>query len=251
MADPINPETGKASIRLFVPDALTLRCPLLLSKEQTHYLKNVMRQSVGGRVLLFNGVDGEWICELKRLERNACEVLPIENNRTQTQLPDVWLLFAPLKKVRLDYLAQKATEMGVARLQPVLTKRTQVSRVNHDRLVANTIEAAEQCGCLSVPSVMPPVEFRALLGGWDQKRRILHCDESPSGSTALQKLSQSTEGPWALLVGPEGGFDQQERDQLGSMPCVLSVSLGPRIMRADTAIVAALSLWQATLGDWR
>lgn len=251
MAERIDPESGQANIRLFVGMPLSAADTIALSKDQTHYLRNVMRRQVGDAVCLFNGRDGEWIGKIVRAARNSCDIELVSQSRAQTQLPDVWLLFAPLKKARIDYLAQKATEMGAARLQPVLTKRTQVSRVNTERLLANAVEAAEQCGCLSVPHVSEPVPLHEILNDWDPGRRIMYCDEGPEAPPALAALTNAEDGPWALLIGPEGGFDAGERETLRGKPFVLPVSLGPRIMRADTAIVAALSLLQATRGDWR
>ena len=250
MAERIEPETGKSSIRLYVATPLEEGASITVSKDQTHYLKNVMRRSVGDSIRLFNGSDGEWVCEITALNRNDCAAVAKSKLRDQTKLPDVWLLFAPVKKVRLDYLAQKATEMGASKLQPVMTSRTQVTRVNRERLVSNTIEAAEQCGCLSIPEVAEPFPLKALVSDWDAARKLVFCDEAPDVRPALEVLTASAEGPYALLIGPEGGFDPQERDLLRSLSFVLPVSLGPRIMRADTAAVAALAVWQAVRGDW-
>ncbi len=251
MAERVDPETGKVSIRLFVRDGLAQNGRVTLERDQTHYLRNVMRQVAGSKVKLFNGQDGEWICTIQSITRDRTELVAVSQTQPQTQLPDVWLLFAPLKKARIDYLAQKATELGACRLQPVMTARTQVSRVNTERLVANAIEAAEQCGCLSVPEVCEPLPLPRLLDNWDRRRRMLYCDEAPGTAPALAALAAANDGPWSLLLGPEGGFDPAEREMLRSKEFVLPVSLGPRIMRADTAAVAALSLWQATRGDWR
>ena len=250
MAERIEPETGKSSIRLYVAAPLREGASIALSKDQTHYLKNVMRRSVGDTVRLFNGADGEWLCVISVLNRNDSTLEAQSKVRDQTSLPDVWLVFAPIKKVRLDYLAQKATEMGASKLQPVITSRTQVARVNLERLASNTIEAAEQCGCLSVPDVAEPAPLKALLSDWDPVRQLVFCDEAPDVRPALEVLSKAAEGPYALLIGPEGGFDPQEREMLRSLSFVLPISLGPRIMRADTAAVAALGIWQATRGDW-
>ena len=251
MAERIDPDSGKASIRLFVDAALAASAKISLSRDQTHYLRNVMRRDVGGAVLLFNGHDGEWLCEIREMARNRCDLEVTSQTREQSALPDIWLLFAPLKKARIDYLAQKATEMGAARLQPVLTDRTQVSRINTERLYANAVEAAEQCGCLSVPEVSPPLSLHDLLKNWDDSRRVMFCDEGPDAKPALDMLTQAQDGPWALLIGPEGGFSPAERDFLRAKEFILPVSLGPRIMRADTAAVAAMTLLQATRGDWR
>ena len=250
MAERIEPETGKSSIRLYVTTALVEGASITLPREQTHYLKNVMRRSVGDLVRLFNGSDGEWQCIITSLNRNDSVLEAQSKLRDQVGLPDVWLLFAPIKKVRLDYLAQKATEMGASKLQPVITSRTQVSRVNVERLTSNAIEASEQCGCLAVPDVAEPTSLKELLSGWDPNRKLVFCDEAPDVRPALEVLATAADGPFAILIGPEGGFDPQERDFLRSLSFVLPVSLGPRIMRADTAAVAALGIWQATRGDW-
>jgi 16S rRNA (uracil1498-N3)-methyltransferase len=210
-----------------------------------------MRRGRGDAVLVFNGRDGEWRAVIAEAKKRACALRAESRLRDQTALADLWLLFAPIKRQRIDLLAEKAVELGVAALQPVITERTVVSQVNLGRLRAHAIEAAEQCGLLSVPDLREPVPLQRLLDRWPGGRRILFCDEGGTAPAALGVLQGEAEGPWALLLGPEGGFSDTERARLKEHQSVVPVSLGPRIMRADTAAVAALALWQAVLGDWR
>ena len=183
--------------------------------------------------------------------KKRCTLLCNEQLRPQTPAPDLHYLFAPLKHARLDYLVQKATEMGVSRLRPILTHRTVAARVNGERMRANAIEAAEQCDILWVPEIAEPQKLGAVLQDWDVRRRLIFCDESAAVADPLAVLREVAPGPLAVIVGPEGGFDAEERAQLAAAPYARAISLGPRIMRADTAAVAALALVNATLGDWR
>jgi 16S rRNA (uracil1498-N3)-methyltransferase len=237
--------------RLFVEARLHRGARLACTPEQANYLLNVLRLAEGDLILLFNGQDGEWRARLVDVARRRCGLLCDEQARAQQAGPDVDYLFAPLKHARLDYVVQKATEMGVSRLQPVLTRRTIAARVNVERMRANVIEAAEQCGILRVPGVLEPRRLEALLEGWDVARSLIVCDEAGAVESPLAVLSQVPKGPLAVLVGPEGGFDPAERALLLERPFVVPVSLGPRILRADTAAVAALALINAVLGDWR
>lgn len=236
--------------RLYVDAALGEGESLSLEKGQSHYLANVMRLTAGDEVRLFNGLDGEWLAEITEASKRSATLNAKEQLRTQSPLPDVHYLFAPLKHARLDYMVQKATEMGAAVLQPVYTQYTNVHRVKTERMHANAIEAAEQCNLLGVPDVREPVKLEELLAGWDADRRIVFCDESDTGAGPLDTLRSIPKGPLAVLVGPEGGFSEQERKTIRALACVTAISLGPRIMRADTAAVAALALVQAVLGDW-
>lgn len=241
-------------IRLHVDAALAPGAAVPLTAEQAHYLKNVMRRKAGDAVKLFNGRDGEWRAEIAELGKKGGAVAAAERLRPQTREPDLWLCFAPIKRARLDYVAQKASELGVSGIQPVMTRYTDVSRVNTARLRANAVEAAEQCARLSVPQVFEPAALGALLDGWDEARRILLCDESRTGESiveALQRRAGDPAGPWAVFVGPEGGYAPEELDALHNLPFVTPVGLGERLLRADTAAVAALACWQAVLGDWR
>jgi 16S rRNA (uracil1498-N3)-methyltransferase len=246
MTDPRLPD-----IRLFVDATLKVGAEITCTPEQANYLVNVLRLGPGSEILVFNGNDGEWRAQLAVAAKRRCSLVCKDQVRPQQSGPDVHYLFAPLKHARLDYMVQKATEMGVAHLQPVLTRRTIAARVNGERMRANAIEAAEQCGVLRVPSVGEPMKLEALLGRWDPQRRIIYCDEGADVASPLQALASLPPGPLAVLIGPEGGFDPDERRLLHSKPFALPVSLGPRIMRADTAAVAALALVNAALGDWR
>lgn len=239
-----------AKIRLFVADDLGDAVVLALEPGQTHYLTNVMRKGIGDQVLLFNGRDGEWLAQISRLSKKAAVVKLLSLSRRQVVTRDLELLFAPVKKLRLDFLVQKATELGVSSLRPVITARTN-ARVKQDRMIANVVEAAEQSGRLDVPQVMPPVSLAALLEDWPQGRALIFCDEArdaPELSKALQ--ASAHKGAWSLLIGPEGGFSQEERVALKAFEASMPVSLGPRIMRADTAALAALAVYQAVSGDW-
>jgi 16S rRNA (uracil1498-N3)-methyltransferase len=241
----------RAPPRLFVEAPLAAGALLTLSPEQSHYLLTVMRRERGDAVLLFNGREGEWRATVAEARKRACGLAVEACLRRQTTLADLWLLFAPVKRQRIDLMAEKATELGVAVLQPVITERTVVERVNLKRLRAHAIEAAEQCGLLAVPALREPVALKPLLEKWQVERRILFCDEGGKARPALEALQSEAGGPWALLVGPEGGFTDAERRLLKEHGSVVPVSLGPRLMRADTAAATALALWQAVLGDWR
>lgn len=238
------------SPRLFVEPALAAGMRLDLDKARNNYLANVLRMRDGDRVLVFNGRDGEFEARLASEGKRAR--LDV-GDRLRPQDPRAGLrwLFAPLKHARLDYMVQKAVELGVGAIEPVITRRTQVSRVNLDRMRANVVEAAEQCGVLAVPEVLPEVALERRLALADDAERIVFCDEDAPIADPLAALRALAEGPVSLLIGPEGGFDEAERAMLAARPGVTRLSLGPRILRADTAAVAALALIQATLGDWR
>jgi 16S rRNA (uracil1498-N3)-methyltransferase len=235
-------------IRLYATADLGEGVTLPLSDGQAHYLLHVMRAKAGDRLRLFNGRDGEWLAEIAATGKRGVTVTARMRTAPQAEVPDLWLCFAPVKKTPADYLAQKATELGAARLQPVFTRRTIVARVNQERLLANAIEAAEQSGRLSVPDIATPVTLEKLLAAWPRERRLCFCDE---GGDARPLASAAQPGPAAILTGPEGGFDPAERALLRSQAFVVPVTLGPRILRADTAALAALALWQSAAGDWR
>lgn len=235
--------------RLFVTADLVAGLAVALTAPQAHYLTHVLRLSTGATLALFNGRDGEWQARLEATGKRVAAI-PIEQRRQQELAPDLWLLFAPVKRAPIDFLAAKATELGVAALYPVTTRRTVVERVNLDRLTANVIEAAEQSERLSVPEVHPPQPLERLVDRWPAGRRLLLCDESglaPPIAAALQALPLSR---WAVLVGPEGGFAETELDALRKLPFVCAVGLGPRVLRSDTAALAALAVVQALHGDW-
>lgn len=240
--------------RLFVDHDLATGGSVGLAPPQAHYLQNVLRLGAGDPVNLFNGRDGEWRGTIEALRRGWCAVALVERVREQLPEPDLWLVFAPIKRARIDFVAAKATELGVSALVPVFTENTAVGRVNAERLRANAVEAAEQCGRLSVPAVHEPVALEALLAGWPAGRRLIMCDETGGGAPILDVLRDAGNGgpdQWAILIGPEGGFSRGELDLLAETTIVTRVGLGPRILRADTAAIAALTCWQAVLGDWR
>ncbi len=236
--------------RLFVDGPLREGAEVALTPAQTHYLGTVLRLKSGSTVLAFNGHGGEWSATLT-MQRRAATLVVGAKTREQTAPADLHYLFAPLKAARLDYMVQKAVEMGVSRLRPVLTRHSQVSRVNIERMRANAIEAAEQCGILSVAEVEAPIAFAHLVAGWDAARRLVFCDEDVEVADPVAVLAGLSPSPLAMLIGPEGGFADDERAALLKLPNVVRLSLGPRILRADTAAVAALALVQAVVGDWR
>lgn len=239
------------SERLYVDGPLTAGRLLPLSEDQSHYLAHVLRMGEGGEILLFNGRDGEWRALVENVKKRVVTLAVDRQVRSQTMAQDIHYLFAPLKRSRLDYMVQKATELGVSRLCPVMTQFTMAERVNLERMRGNAIEAAEQCGVLTVPEVVGPQDFRAMLKDWDVSRKLIFCDEDAREENALATLSALKRGPLAVLIGPEGGFSETERALLLGRAFVTRISLGPRVMRADTAAVAALTLVNATLGDWR
>ena len=245
-----------ANIRLFVEHDLAAGRDVPLSPSQAHYVANVMRRGVGDIVSLFNGRDGEWTGRVRSAARGRCEVAVEELIGAHIGGSDLWLLFAPVKRAAIDFIAAKATELGVSAVWPVMTRHTAVTRVNLDRLRANVIEAAEQCRRRDVPRVVEPASLLEILAGWESNRRILLCDETGEGQPVAEMLQglgnneSDGPGPWAVIVGPEGGFAETELDALGKLPFVYAATMGPRILRADTAALAALTCWQAVIGDW-
>ncbi|MDO5528609.1 MAG: 16S rRNA (uracil(1498)-N(3))-methyltransferase [Paracoccus sp. (in: a-proteobacteria)] len=236
-------------VRLFIDEPLGAGQAVTLSPAQAHYLSGVMRLGEGAEIEIFNGRDGAWLAELGRVSKRGGAAIAKSQSAPQRMPPDLWLIFAPIKKARTDFIVEKAAEMGAARIIPVQTEFTNAERIRQDRLQAHAIEAAEQCGGTFVPPVDDLIRLDRLLSGWDGARRILWADEALAGPSEL--LAGQPQGPWAILIGPEGGFSPAERDRLRGTDFVIPVSLGPRILRADTAAVAALALWQAALGDWR
>ena len=239
------------SQRVFLDAALTNDARVPCAPATLHYLRDVLRLSGGATVLVFNGRDGEWRAELQFEGKRAAALAILDQVRCQESGPDHWLVFAPLKHARLDYMVQKAVELGVSRLVPVMTQHTIAGRINLDRARANVIEAAEQCGILRLPDFAEPVKLEALLDRWDPARTLVFCDEDAPAVSPLDALAQIPRGALAMLIGPEGGFSATERATIGAKPFTRAISMGPRIMRADTAAVAALSLANAVLGDWR
>jgi 16S rRNA (uracil1498-N3)-methyltransferase len=249
MAEELTEPGGK--VRLYVESALGEGVRVVPDDGQAHYLRHVMRAKAGDRVSLFNGRDGEWLARIAEASKRGCILECQRLTAKQTGVPDLWLMFAPIKKTPADYLTQKATELGVRALQPVITRRTIVTRVNLERMRANAVEAAEQSGRLDVPEIREPLAFEKLLAAWPRERHILFCDEALEAPAIVEALRVAPEGPWAVFTGPEGGFDPAERAALRALPFVTPVSLGARILRADTAALAALSVWQSVKGDWR
>jgi len=236
--------------RLYSDAPLAGGAVVALDRSQSHYLRRVLRLKDGQEILVFNGRDGEWRATLEGGTLKAALRLA-DRTRPQTAAGDLHYLFAPLKSARLDYMVQKAVEMGVSQLRPVLTQHAQIARVNLERMRANAIEAAEQCGILWLPDIEPPVPFARLLAERDPARRLVFCDEDAEQTNPVAALAGLAPSPLAVLIGPEGGFADDERAALLKLPNVVRLSLGPRILRADTAAVAALALVQAVIGDWR
>jgi 16S rRNA (uracil1498-N3)-methyltransferase len=237
--------------RLYIDCKLEHGARVSVAEAQAHYLRNVLRLTSGDGVLLFNGRDGEWSAAIAGAGKRHLDLEVGPQTRTQTAGPDIHYLFAPLKRTRLDYVVQKAVELGVARLIPVLTSRTVAERLNAERLYANVIEAAEQCGVLRIPEIAPLLNLDAALDGWPAARQLVFCDEEAPIADPLVALGGIGRGaPVAVLIGPEGGFTPAERAMLIAKPFAVRISLGPRIMRADTAAVAVLALVNAVAGDW-
>ena len=235
-------------IRLFVDQALSNGQTLSLSAGQAQYLYAVMRQRAGDAVRVFNGLDGEWRAQIETLGKRNGVLRAAQQLRVQTTNPDVWLCFAPLKKARMDMVVEKATELGVTRLAPVITEYTNSERLRLDRMQAQAVEAAEQCGALTVPKVDQPKALQDMLKAWPDGRALVFCDEALAGQSGVNFAAAPA--PAAILVGPEGGFAPKERAQLAGFPGAVPVALGPRILRAETAALAALALWHAQSGAW-
>ena len=238
------------SQRIFLDAPLSPGAEVDCTPEQASYLRSVMRMDAGSALLVFNGRDGEWRAVLRHHGKRHATVEIEAQTRAQDVSADLWYVFAPLKRSRLDYMVQKAIEMGASRLVPVLTQHTVAERVNLDRMRANVIEAAEQCGILSIAEVAEPVKIASLLATWPSARALVFCDEAATQANPIAALSKVPRGPLAVLIGPEGGFSEPERQAIAAKPYVHAISLGPRIMRADTAAVAALAVVNAVLGDW-
>lgn len=236
-------------IRLHVQGALAPAAPVAPTLDQSRYLTQVMRLKVGDDLLVFNGRDGEWRASVAEVLKKGVILRAEEQVRPQTYGPDLELIVAVVKKARVETIVEKAAELGARRVRLVLTQRTNADRIRLDRLDAIAEEAAEQTGRLDVPAVDDPVRLDAVLNGWEDGRRLMFCDET-GGAPAVSALRNAGEGPWSILIGPEGGFSPEEGERLRSLPFSTAVSLGPRILRADTAAITAMSLWQAAIGDW-
>lgn len=242
---------ARPKIRLFVDSALDRGGTVSLSRDQAHYVSRVMRQGIGAPALLFNGFDGEWRARIASMSKVQCQLTIETQTRPQTQEPDIWLVFVPIKKSRMDFLIEKATELGVSHLLPVFTQNTDVSRVNVDRLQATSRESAEQCERLSVPIVEIAVDLENLIQNWAPQRRLYFMDETGAGKPAIPAFSDGPDNgdSAAILVGPEGGFTRSELDLLRNLAFSTSVALGPRILRSETAALTALANWQIFRGD--
>ena len=241
--------SDRPKIRLYVEHPLGPGQSVPLSRDQAHYLVSVMRLAAGAEVALFNGRDGEWRARIAEANKRGAILTCDDQTAPQQAPPDLWLLFAPIKKARTDFIVEKAAEMGAARIVPVRTDFTNSDRIRQDRLQAHAIEAAEQCGGTYVPGVAALQSLDAVLADWPGDRALVFADEGRVG--AHDSFAALPTGPAAILIGPEGGFSEAERARLTALPQVTPVSLGPRILRADTAAVAALALWQAARGDWK
>ncbi|MCD1617843.1 16S rRNA (uracil(1498)-N(3))-methyltransferase [Salipiger marinus] len=240
----------EAKVRLFVDHPLGAGQPVPLTREQAHYLFSVMRLGSGAAVALFNGRDGEWRAEVEEAGKRGGTLLCASQTRVQGTPPDLWLIFAPIKKARTDFIVEKAVELGVRRILPVQTEFTNSERIRQDRLQAHAVEAAEQCGATFVPEVADLVRLDRLLACWPD-RALVFCDEKQAGAGDPGAALARSPAPAAVLIGPEGGFSDSERARLHAMDRAQAIALGPRILRADTAAVAALTLWQAQCGDWQ
>jgi len=235
-------------IRLFVDHSLREAQSVPLNKDQAHYIFSVMRKRIGDSVLIFDGINGEWIASIKEISKKNGLLFCINQTKPQILPPDLWLYFSPLKKVRTDFIIEKATELGVGKIIPVRTEHTNADRISIDRLRAHAREAAEQCGGTYIPKIVALQKLSEVLNNFPIDRKILFCDEELKQSEV--KLKNLEKGKWAILIGPEGGFSEIERNHLRGLKFTHSISLGPRILRADTAVVTAISLWQNYLGDW-
>ena len=238
-------------IRLYVTHPLLADAAFPLDDGQSRYLTQVMRKAVGDEVLVFNGADGEWRCRIDQLGKRFVILKAVSLERAQKVGADLVLLIAVVKRGRMETIVEKAAELGAAQIWPVLTEHTNTERLREDRLVIIATEAAEQTGRLDVPKIEGPAKLDKVLANWNPKRALLFCDEAGDAPPIQQTLIGAKPGPWAILIGPEGGFSPTERARLRSLEFAVPVSLGPRILRADTAAISAMSLWQAALGDWR
>jgi 16S rRNA (uracil1498-N3)-methyltransferase len=235
--------------RLYLPEDLRTGAEIDLPQTQAHFLGTVLRLKPGAEVRVFNGADGEWLAKLTQIAKRSAVIEISAKLREALPVPDIWLLFAPVKKARTDFIVEKATELGASAIQPVITRRTTSPHIKIDRMRAHVIEAAEQTERLDIPAVNEPIKLPDLLTAWDSERALIFADEAGDAVPAITAL-KTIAAPAAILIGPEGGFDPEERALLRAQSFVTPISLGPRILRADTAVAATLALWQAVGGDW-
>ena len=238
------------SQRLFLNAVLRQGESIETTREQANYLINVLRLRTGAKILVFNGRDGEWAAELQVFGRKKCSLIPETQTRSQPKPSNLIYCFSPLKQARLDYMVQKAVEMGVGVLQPIVTQYTQVRNINEKRLAANAVEAAEQCGILNIPEIRQTISLKEIANLIDENTRLYFCDEEAADASATVGPSIKRAQSMALLIGPEGGFSPEERQFVKALPNVVLLGLGPRILRADTAAIAALAVIQSNFGDW-
>lgn len=236
--------------RLYINQPLAKGVDVVADEKQAHYLTNVMRLKPGDEICLFNGHDGEWLAKVVSVNKKSVAVSPEKKLKPQIQSPDLWLIAAPLRAGKTEYVMEKATELGISRLLPVSTQFTVAKSVNPNRLTAIAVEASEQCERMDIPVIEPLVPFTKLLGNWDKERKIIYGDESGAGKQPKEIFPHLASGKYAALIGPEGGFSPTELDILKALPFTLGMCMGPRIMRADTAAIAAITLIQSWLGDW-
>jgi len=235
--------------RLYVDEDLHTGAKFELAQPQAHYLAKVMRMKAGANIRVFNGNDGEWLAKINEIGKRDAEISVVQQLRPAASAPDVWVLFAPVKKSRNDFIVEKATELGASRILPIMTKRTTMRHIKADRMRLQTIEAAEQTERMDIPKIEELSKLSDLLDEWDESRSLIFADEAGGGQRAIEAM-KSVKAPCAILIGPEGGFDAAEREQLLALDYVIPISLGPRILRSDTAVAATLALWQAVNGDW-
>lgn len=241
----------KSKIRLYTPLNLSSGQEIALNESQSHYLLNVLRQSSGDYVSCFDNKNGEFDCQIITASKKECRLLVEAQTKPYQISPDVWLLFAPVKKDKTDFIIEKATELGCRCISPVITERTIAEKVRIDRFQAQAIEAAEQCRRVDIPEILAPKDLKKILSFWDKSRALYFMDESGSGQSVQEAWGKNPNSKAAVLVGPEGGFSEAELQNLRSQSFAVGVSLGSRILRAETAVVAALSVWQAFCGDWK
>ena len=245
----------KKNLRIYSKENLK-NGKLTLNKKQSHYLKNVMRLELEDKISIFNEKDGEWFASIISIRKNECSILIEDFIKASDIFYDVWLLFAPIKQARLDYLSQKTCEMGVKKLFPIFTEYTQVKKINIDRIRSNLIEAAEQCDFNNIPEVSEAINFNYILDNWDKffkDRKVIFCDETSKSDVfeILNDQKNKVNSKWAIIVGPEGGFSDFERNNIENKNNSMSISLGPRVIRSDTAVVAILAIFQMIIGDWK